>query len=493
MNELRSIWLNIFFVFASCVFSQPEGLPDSVKWVYSNCTSDTEKLNILQRFVETEQNSYRWNKVNNFALSVINNLSIHPDKELVPFLKRAKANALSNLAYFNDLNGKREEAIRVYHEALKIFSELNQHDNVAIMYNNIGYSNEGLGRVEEALDYYMKALEIKEKLGLKSSLAYSYINLGTFFDNQGDAANAETYYFKSIKASLESGNKDALANAYNNLGVLAQSKGNIPKALNYFNKTLILYNEIKNDEGIAGALDNIAVQENNTGNHQKAFELMKQSLEIRLRLNDRAGEGNSYNSFCNLYTRMKNYSLASKMGEKAKSIANEIHSPKLKKEACLCLKNVYELKGDLKRALENTNLYYVMRDSIYNEHIQKNSYKQQMKYEYEKEKLLMQKEQEKQNIINNKEKQVQQKIIYGAVVVLIIISAFSISLYSRYRITNRQKKIIENQRNEMEEQKKIVENKNKEIIDSIRYAKRIQSALITSEKYIGRALNNTKK
>ena len=37
--------------------------------------------------------------------------------------------------------------------------------------------------------------------------------------------------------------------------------------------------------------------------------------------------------------------------------------------------------------------------------------------------------------------------------------------------------------------KELVEEKQKEILDSIRYAKRIQTALITSEKYIERNIN----
>jgi hypothetical protein len=41
---------------------------------------------------------------------------------------------------------------------------------------------------------------------------------------------------------------------------------------------------------------------------------------------------------------------------------------------------------------------------------------------------------------------------------------------------------------EISRQKEIIEEKQKEIIDSIRYAKRIQNALITSEKYVERNL-----
>jgi PAS domain S-box-containing protein len=59
-----------------------------------------------------------------------------------------------------------------------------------------------------------------------------------------------------------------------------------------------------------------------------------------------------------------------------------------------------------------------------------------------------------------------------------------------------QQHIIEKQKQVIEEQKELVDKayeqlreRNKEIIDSINYAKRIQSALITSEKYINNCLN----
>ena len=45
----------------------------------------------------------------------------------------------------------------------------------------------------------------------------------------------------------------------------------------------------------------------------------------------------------------------------------------------------------------------------------------------------------------------------------------------------------------IKKQKHFVEEKQKEIIDSITYAKRIQTALITSEKYIDKNLNRLNK
>lgn len=92
-----------------------------------------------------------------------------------------------------------------------------------------------------------------------------------------------------------------------------------------------------------------------------------------------------------------------------------------------------------------------------------------------------------------KAKRNQQYALFGGLLLVIIFSAI---MFNRFKITNKQKNIIELKERETQkqnkiitEQKHIVEEKQKEILDSIHYAKRIQTALITSEKYIEKNLN----
>ena len=77
----------------------------------------------------------------------------------------------------------------------------------------------------------------------------------------------------------------------------------------------------------------------------------------------------------------------------------------------------------------------------------------------------------------------QTVITYSIAVGLILLLMFSIFVYNRLQITKRQKNIIE-------EQKKLVEVKQKEILDSINYAKRIQGAILPSERIINETLKN---
>jgi glycerol-3-phosphate O-acyltransferase len=77
---------------------------------------------------------------------------------------------------------------------------------------------------------------------------------------------------------------------------------------------------------------------------------------------------------------------------------------------------------------------------------------------------------------------------YSLLAGLALLGIFALFIFNRFRVTAKQKKLIETQKEIVEKQKQIVEEKQQEILDSIHYAKRIQSALITSEYYIQKEL-----
>ncbi len=64
-------------------------------------------------------------------------------------------------------------------------------------------------------------------------------------------------------------------------------------------------------------------------------------------------------------------------------------------------------------------------------------------------------------------------------------------LLTRFRITRRQKTVIEKQK--VDEAFDLLHEKNKEVIDSINYASRIQRALLSPEKYIATNLSRLLK
>jgi alpha-D-ribose 1-methylphosphonate 5-triphosphate synthase subunit PhnL len=75
----------------------------------------------------------------------------------------------------------------------------------------------------------------------------------------------------------------------------------------------------------------------------------------------------------------------------------------------------------------------------------------------------------------------------------VLVIAFSGFVFNRFRVTQKQKVIIEKQKVLVDEAYAQLEEKNKEVMDSIHYAKRIQTALMPNEKFIDRTLNKLNK
>jgi hypothetical protein len=85
-----------------------------------------------------------------------------------------------------------------------------------------------------------------------------------------------------------------------------------------------------------------------------------------------------------------------------------------------------------------------------------------------------------------KQEKTQRYALYGG---LLLVIAFSGFVFNRFKITQRQKVIIEQQKVLVDNAFAHLEEKNREVMDSIHYAKRIQTALMPNEKYIERKLN----
>jgi serine phosphatase RsbU (regulator of sigma subunit) len=139
-------------------------------------------------------------------------------------------------------------------------------------------------------------------------------------------------------------------------------------------------------------------------------------------------------------------------------------------------KKAYECLNKLKMSEDATNIRQNQRmEEIYDQYVQSSIFLEQKRAEETQKQQALLLAQEEEN------KSLQLKlflIIFGALAV------FSILLFTRFKKTKAQKKIIEYQKMEVEES-------HKEIQDSITYAKRIQMAILPPDEEIKSALKNS--
>ena len=176
---------------------------------------------------------------------------------------------------------------------------------------------------------------------------------------------------------------------------------------------------------------------------------------------------------------------------KGLKLGKELGYPHTIRTAAYILFAIYKAENNGMKALEMHELYIQMRDSLKNENSQQTIIKQQAKFEYESKKTIDDAEHEKQLAIEKEEKAKQRVIIYSVISGLVLLAIFLFFVFNRLQLTRRQKNVIENQKIEVEDSKQQLEQKNKEITDSIQYAKRIQSAILPSDKLVKEYLQDS--
>jgi tetratricopeptide (TPR) repeat protein len=338
---------------------------------------------------------------------------------------------------------------------------------------NMGYAQlfEAQAKYGSSIKSYFICLRLARKAKDKSSEAQILDQIGVVYWYENETDKALGYLEQSLHISEEDGDLTAMSGTMNNLGIIYRGKQDFEKALEYYTKAADLFQKLKNRTGYGNVMNNIGIIYQVQADFDKALEYYNKSLEIRKSLDDKVGISTTLGNVGTMYMAQRDYKKAEPFILEALKISDMVDDKEGIKENTYNLSEMYEKQGDGIKALEYYKRYTEVSKKLDQATAEKESYEQELTYKYEAEKLKRKKEQEKKNIQIKAEQKKQQTIIYAVVSVLFIVVIFSFFLLQRFRVTQKQKRLIELQ-------KKEVEIKNREIIDSITYAKRLQEAIL---------------
>ena len=421
--------------------------------------------------------------------SIANNkLATNPTGVVKSKLLNALSGAYNNIAFIYMSTGEIDSALAYLHKSLKIVEEIGDKEGLATGINNIGYIYNNQGNILKALDYYHRSLKIEEELGNKIGIATSLNNIASIYKDQDDDEKALEYYNKSLKILKKLKNKKGIASSLNSIGSLYEELRNPKKALSYYFESLKIQEEIGNKEGISNCLNNIGFAYFNQGEIDSALIYYNTSLKIREDIGDKDGIISSSLRIAKAVLIKGNISLAKRYALQSLKLSKELGYPKNIKFSAQLLSEIYEKENNSSLSLEMLKLYIVMNDSINNEETNKATAKQQAKYEYEKQKLLDDSEYEKIIAVEIEAKEKKQITIYAVIGGLIFVIVFLLFVFNRLKITRKQKDVIESQKEIVVAAHHQLEEKNQEILDSITYAKRIQSAILPTDRVVKECL-----
>jgi tetratricopeptide (TPR) repeat protein len=421
-------------------------------------------------------------------------------------------NCFSTIGVINEKQGNYEEALKQYNKNLAIEIKEKDIEGQTGTYGNIGNVYEKLGDYTLALDYQLKSLRAAETLNDVGMIDNAYNNIGNIYSKMKDYETAIKYYSLSLKLARSQKNLSSEATTLDNIGVAYCEQKKYTIANSYYRLSLTIKQDLKDAAGEAISLGNIGDVFQRMGMCDSATSYLKKALALKENLGDKEGAANTELSFANCFYKTRKYNEAVELALKSLTIGKEINSLKIQSDAHELLSRCYDELNKTGPAYENFKNFIATRDSMLNKDKTKEITQKEMQYHFEKQQAVEKADQDKKDFVVQQEKQKQKLILFAVIGGLILLIVFSVFMYNRFKITQKQKAVIEKQKQlvdesnselekqkkeieiknvnletayiKIEEQKNIVETHQKEIIDSINYAKRIQNALLASNELL---------
>jgi len=437
----------------------------------------------------------------NQAIALSGKTSDLSDTSKLRVAKMSSARAYKYLGICYTIKSDLTLSLEAYFKAFKLEEELKNKKGMADCFANIGIVYIYRADFSKALDYCLKALRISENLKDVQSCILIQSNIGSIYLNMYDYSKALEAYLKVLKLQEEIGQGPGTVEL-ENLGIIYENKSDFAKAFEYYFKALEIYRESGNKLGMASCLNNIGFAYMKQSIYPKALHYNLMALKENEELGNKNGIATSLGCIGEVHLFMTNYKEAFACLYRSVSIANSIDSKSISKESYHLMSTVFE-KSDIalpdtpggkllnKEEMRLQSLYYfkkyiALRDTIFSEENKKQLIQKEMNYDFEKKEAVTKAEQEKKDAIAKeelKQKELQRNYF---IIGFGLVGLLAIFIFRSYRQKQKANILIT-------EQKRLVDEHQKEILDSIRYAKRIQSALLPSEKYVRKNLNRLMK
>lgn len=363
-----------------------------------------------------------------------------------------------------------DSAIHYGNRAVALADQLSYKRGAAKALNNLGLSYFFIGAYEEATQCFFRSMRIREDSLNGEGLSRVYNNLGLVYDVTGEYDKAEMYYRKGLDLAVIEHDTADIASGYLNLGVIATERSDYHKGLDYFRIALDVAIKSRDSINMGDAYVNIGIayadmskSDTTVNMDDSAAWYLRKSLEIRTKIGDYYALANTYNNMAKLSHKHGRYAEADSLFHKALAINLESGNTEGLNFVYEYMSKLYAETKQWDSAFKYQHLFMVTSDSLKKTSAAREIALQELRYETDKEKR-------EENIRREAEARENFLFTLFLVVIILIVTGFTVFLFNRFRIIRQQK--IE------------IEQKNREITDSITYARRLQEAILPPDKLI---------
>jgi len=222
----------------------------------------------------------------------------------------AKANCYNLIGLANYNLGIYNEAIRSYHNAMRIGTAMNLTAIMAKGNQNIGVLYAEMKRPEEAMSYYKKALDLHRILKNRPDEAGVMQNIGNIYEEEKKYKDALGYYLSSLRIYENVHDSNSMATLYLSLGSMYEDQKDYNKALYYYNLSLAIYQKENSQFGIAYSYISVGSVYYKKGQYEKAKTFLQRSLAYSKKISLLENEADCHRLLADVYYGLKDYASA---------------------------------------------------------------------------------------------------------------------------------------------------------------------------------------
>lgn len=298
------------------------------------------------------------------------------------------------------LTEERADSIEYYAQYIGHVYEIQHWPEAKVMSLRLyGYYNENKANFPKAIDYYLQAMEAARKSGFIEHQTLILADLAKIYTSDvKQPAKAKEIYQECVRLNRRLGDAHSLLNSYINLGAIYNRLGLYDSALILLTEGLRIGKplEEKGEDDLTDLYNNLGNTYYNLKKYPQSIVYFRNNYDHDLASRSPSRKADIWLDVLNMadsYSEEGAFDSASKYADLALQLATELKSKSKQSDSYQILAQVYQLRGDFKKAWEYQRDWYNLDTALVNAGTYKAIAELQEKYqarERENEKLVLQ-------------------------------------------------------------------------------------------------------
>jgi tetratricopeptide (TPR) repeat protein len=194
--------------------------------------------------------------------------------------RAAEANALNSLGVMELRQGRYQQAIGHFEQALPRYRQAGSRTGEARVLSNLGFTEFLQGRSQQAADHLAQSLDMFRDVGDRAGEARDLASLGFMDLRQGRYEQAASHLRQSAALCRETRDKGGEARALGNLGEVELRQGRYQQAADHVEQALALFQELDDRTSQTDTLTSLGLIDLRQGHHEQAAARLRQALDL---------------------------------------------------------------------------------------------------------------------------------------------------------------------------------------------------------------------